>query len=137
MLNEPSVCVLIHLIAVCPYQFFFNIHLGFSFNFTVVYLCQIMGGIPPPSGGIVGKNRSTRNIFIKKYKCSFLNKCLKYFKRRVNCTVQDSDFECVSISVYNYSFNYFMYISSRKIQFPGISPEGPWMSPKRSFTIVY
>ena len=29
----------------------------YSFNFTVVYLCQIVGGIPPPSGVIVGKNR--------------------------------------------------------------------------------
>ena len=40
---------------------FFFIHLGHSFNFTVVYLCQIMGGILPPSGGIVGKNQSTRS----------------------------------------------------------------------------
>ena len=39
---------------------FFYIHLGYSFNFTDVYLCHIMWGIPPPSGGIVGKNRSTR-----------------------------------------------------------------------------
>ena len=35
--------------------FFFLIHLGYHFNFTVVYLCQIIGGISPPSGGIVGK----------------------------------------------------------------------------------
>ena len=41
---------------------FFFIHLSYSFNFTVVYFCQIMGGIPPPSGGIVGKNRITRII---------------------------------------------------------------------------
>ena len=34
---------------------FFNTHLCYSFNFTVVYLCHVMGGIPPPSGGIVGK----------------------------------------------------------------------------------
>ena len=34
---------------------FFYTHLGYSFNFTVVYLCQIKEGIPPPSGGIVGK----------------------------------------------------------------------------------
>ena len=25
-----------------------------------IYLCHVMGGIPPPSRGIVGKNRSTR-----------------------------------------------------------------------------
>ena len=37
----------------------FFIHLGYSFNFTVVSL-PIMRGIPPPSGGIVGKNRSIR-----------------------------------------------------------------------------
>ena len=28
----------------------FFIHLGYSFNFTVVYLCHVMGGIPPPRG---------------------------------------------------------------------------------------
>ena len=41
---------------------FFNTHLGYSFNFTFVYLCQIMflPTIPLPSGGIVGENRSTR-----------------------------------------------------------------------------
>ena len=39
---------------------FFNTYLGYSFNFIVVYLYHVMGGIPPPSGGIVGKNRSTR-----------------------------------------------------------------------------
>ena len=43
------------------YYIFFYIHLGYSFNFTVVYLCHIMGGIPPPGGGIVGKNQSTRS----------------------------------------------------------------------------
>ena len=32
------------------YCLFFNCHLGYSFNFTVVYLCHVMGGIPPPSG---------------------------------------------------------------------------------------
>ena len=31
--------------------FFFFTHLGYFFNFTVVYLCQIKGGISPPSGG--------------------------------------------------------------------------------------
>ena len=40
---------------------FFNTHLGCSLNFTVVCHCQVMGGIPPPSGGMVGKNRSTRS----------------------------------------------------------------------------
>ena len=39
---------------------FFNAHLGYSFNFTIVYLCHVIGGIPPPSGVIVGKNWSTR-----------------------------------------------------------------------------
>ena len=38
--------------------FFLNTHLGYSLNFTVVCLCHMMGGIPPPSRGIVGKNRS-------------------------------------------------------------------------------
>ena len=41
-------------------NFFFNIHLGYSLYFTVVCLCHITRGIPPPSGGIVGKNRSAR-----------------------------------------------------------------------------
>ena len=40
---------------------FFNTHLGTSLNFTVVCHCQVMGGIPPPSRGIVGKNRSARS----------------------------------------------------------------------------
>ena len=42
-----------------PLNFFYT-HLSYSFNFTVVYLCQIMGGIPLPSGGVVSKKRSTR-----------------------------------------------------------------------------
>ena len=40
--------------------FVFYTHLGYSFNFTVSCHCQVMGGIPPPSRGIVGENRSTR-----------------------------------------------------------------------------
>ena len=40
---------------------FLNTHLGYSLNFSVVYHCHIMGGIPPPGRGIVGKNRSTRS----------------------------------------------------------------------------
>ena len=43
------------------YVYFFT-HLVYYFNFTVVYIFQIKGGIPPPSGGIVGKNQSTRNM---------------------------------------------------------------------------
>ena len=39
------------------YCIFFNTHLGYSFYFTVVCLCHITRGIPPPNGGIVGKNR--------------------------------------------------------------------------------
>ena len=59
-----------------PYilMYFFYIHLGYSLYFIVVCLCHIKGGVPPPSGGIVGKNRSTRNI-------------------RVNRTVQSSEVE--------------------------------------------
>ena len=41
--------------------FFFFIHLGYSLNFTDVYPCHITRGIPPPGGGIVGENRSTRS----------------------------------------------------------------------------
>ena len=41
--------------------FFLNTHLAYSFNFTVVYFCQIKEGIPPPSGGIMGKNWSNRS----------------------------------------------------------------------------
>ena len=52
-LREKENCALIN--------FFLNTHLGYSFNFTVVYLCQIKGGIPPPIRGILGKNRSTWN----------------------------------------------------------------------------
>ena len=40
--------------------FFFYFHLGFSLYFTVVCLCHITRGVPPPGGGIVGKKRSTR-----------------------------------------------------------------------------
>ena len=36
-------------------------HLGYSLDFTVVCHCQVMGGIPPLSGGIVGENQSTRS----------------------------------------------------------------------------
>ena len=32
-----------------------NNDLGYSLNFTIAFHCQVMGGIPPPSGGIVGK----------------------------------------------------------------------------------
>ena len=39
---------------------FLYTHLSYAFNFTVVYLCHVMVGIPPPSEVIVGKNRSTR-----------------------------------------------------------------------------
>ena len=42
--------------------FFYNTHLGYSLYFTVVCLCHITRGVPPPSGGIVGKNRSALNI---------------------------------------------------------------------------
>ena len=48
------------------YSYFFYIHLGYSFSFTVVYLCQIIGGIPSPSGGIVGKNRSKTTVRSKR-----------------------------------------------------------------------
>ena len=41
--------------------FIFYTHLGYSLNFTVSFHCQVMGPIPPPSGGIVGKNWSTRS----------------------------------------------------------------------------
>ena len=41
--------------------FFFNSHLGYSVNFTVACHRQVVGGIPPPSGDIVGENRSTRS----------------------------------------------------------------------------
>ena len=43
------------------FSHFFNTHLGYSLNFTVVCHCQVMGGIPSPSGGIVGENWSTRS----------------------------------------------------------------------------
>ena len=58
------------VLPVFSFKLFFYTHLGYSLNFTVVYHCQVMGGIPQPSGGIVGKNRSTlskttvRSIFI-------------------------------------------------------------------------
>ena len=42
-------------------KFFFNTHLSYSLNFTAVCLCHVMGGIPPPSRGIVGKNLSTQS----------------------------------------------------------------------------
>ena len=48
--------------------FFSNTHLGISLNFTDVCL---MGGIPPPSRGIVEKNRSTRIILYLFYKQLF------------------------------------------------------------------
>ena len=44
------------------YVYFFYPSCLLFFNFTVVYIFQIKGGIPPPSGGIVGKNQSTRNM---------------------------------------------------------------------------
>ena len=44
-------------------NFFLNTHLGFSLIFTVVCHCQVTGGIPPPSGGIGGENRSSRIIY--------------------------------------------------------------------------
>ena len=40
-------------------EYFFFTHLGYSLNFTVVYHFLVMGGIPPLSRGIVGKNQST------------------------------------------------------------------------------
>ena len=40
--------------------YFFNTHLCFSLNFTLCH-CQVMGGIPLPSRGIVSKNLSTLN----------------------------------------------------------------------------
>ena len=48
---------------------FLNTHLGYSLNFTVVYHCHVMGGIPPPCRGIVGKNRSTRSKTIVRRGC--------------------------------------------------------------------
>ena len=36
----------------CVFKVFLNTHLGYSVNFTFVYLWQIKGGIPPPSGGL-------------------------------------------------------------------------------------
>ena len=56
-------------------KYFFNTHLGYSFNFTVVYFCLIKEGIPPPSGGIVGKNWSTRNIALP---CYYSDDCQGY-----------------------------------------------------------
>ena len=41
--------------------FLFNTHLGNSLNFTTVCHCQVMGGIPLPSRGMLGKNRSTQS----------------------------------------------------------------------------
>ena len=40
---------------------FFYIHLGYSLNFAVVYLCHITRGIPPPGDGKVGKIKIITN----------------------------------------------------------------------------
>ena len=42
-------------------KYFFNTHLGNPFDFIFVFHRHVMGGILPPSRGIVGKNRSTGN----------------------------------------------------------------------------
>ena len=52
-------------------RIFFYTHLGYSLNFTVVCHCQVMGGIPPPSGGIVGENQCTRSIAVRIKENSF------------------------------------------------------------------
>ena len=43
------------------YFFFFNTHIGYPIDFIFVFHRHVMGGIPPPSRGIVGKNRSTHS----------------------------------------------------------------------------
>ena len=40
---------------------FLNTHLGYSLILLLFITAQIMGGIPPPSIGIVGQNQSTRS----------------------------------------------------------------------------
>ena len=61
--DNQAAATMIKVMKMCHsfFLFFIYIHLGYSLNFTVVYLCLITGGIPPPGGGIVGKNRSTRS----------------------------------------------------------------------------
>ena len=39
---------------------FFYTHLGYPLDFIFVFHRHVMGGIPPPSRSIVGKNRSTQ-----------------------------------------------------------------------------
>ena len=55
------------------------------------------GAGPTPGNPVPGSRRERKKK--KKNKCSFLNKCLKYLKRRVNGTVQDSDFEWLATTV--------------------------------------
>ena len=40
---------------------FFNTHLGYPLNLIFVCHRHVMGGIPLPSRGIVGKNQNTRS----------------------------------------------------------------------------
>ena len=42
-------------------QIFLNTHLDYSLKTTFVCQRRVMGGIPPPSRGIMGKNRSTQS----------------------------------------------------------------------------
>ena len=55
------------------FYFYFFIHLRYSFNAidtTVLYHCSV-GGIPPPSKGIVGKNRRVQSKTIVRSKRVF------------------------------------------------------------------
>ena len=44
---------------------FFQTHLGYPLDFIFFFYRHVMGGIPLPSRGIVGKNRSNRSICVQ------------------------------------------------------------------------
>ena len=52
-------CFLMYRSGIQMVSLFLNSHLGYPLNFIFVCHRHVMGGIPPPSRGIVGKNRGT------------------------------------------------------------------------------